>query len=94
MCVITPARANVRCCWSGDRQHPAIRQPSADRPLGDSCVRTIGIDPGLTGAVAVLEPDGQLRAYFDLPVIRDRTPAWIDGDRLGQRHGTAQRATA
>jgi len=42
----------------------------------------IGIDPGLTGAAAVLEPDGQLRTYLDLPVIRDHALAWIDGDRL------------
>jgi hypothetical protein len=45
-------------------------------------VLTIGIDPGLTGAVAVLEPNGQLRTFFDLPVIRDHALAWIDGDRL------------
>jgi len=45
-------------------------------------VLTIGIDPGVTGAVAVLEPDGPLRTFFDLPVIRDHALAWIDGDRL------------
>lgn len=42
----------------------------------------MGIDPGLTGAAAVLEADGRYRTLFDLPVIRDRSLAWIDGDRL------------
>lgn len=42
----------------------------------------IGIDPGLTGAVGVLNPDGTFRAVFDLPVIRDKSLAWIDGQQL------------
>jgi hypothetical protein len=42
----------------------------------------IGIDPGLTGAVGVLNADGTFRTLFDLPVIRDRSLAWIDGDAL------------
>lgn len=42
----------------------------------------IGVDPGLTGAVGVLEVEGTFRTLFDLPVIRDRSLAWIDGDRL------------
>ncbi len=43
---------------------------------------TIGIDPGITGAAAVLEADGAFRTLFDLPVIRDRSLAWIDGASL------------
>jgi crossover junction endodeoxyribonuclease RuvC len=43
---------------------------------------TIGIDPGLSGAIAVLEPNGVLVALADLPVIRDKSLAWIDGGAL------------
>jgi crossover junction endodeoxyribonuclease RuvC len=38
----------------------------------------IGIDPGITGAVGLLNGDGSFRAVVDLPVIRDRSLAWID----------------
>jgi hypothetical protein len=40
---------------------------------------TIGIDPGLSGALAVLDADGQPELVADLPVIRDRSISWIDG---------------
>ena len=43
---------------------------------------TLGIDPGLTGAFALLAPSGDAIAVEDLPVIRDGTLAWIDSDRL------------
>ena len=43
---------------------------------------TIGIDPGLLGAIAILAPDGSIELLADLPVIRDRTLAWIDGAEL------------
>lgn len=43
---------------------------------------TLGIDPGLTGAVAVLDADGQPELVADLPVIRDCSLAWIDGAAL------------
>lgn len=43
---------------------------------------TIGIDPGLNGALAVLADDGSLERVCDLPVIRDRSLAWIDGNEL------------
>lgn len=43
---------------------------------------TIGIDPGLTGALAVLDADGIIVTLADLPVIRDRSLAWIDGGEL------------
>jgi hypothetical protein len=42
-------------------------------------MHVIGIDPGLTGAIAVLAPDGTLERLADLPVIRDGRLAWIDG---------------
>jgi crossover junction endodeoxyribonuclease RuvC len=43
---------------------------------------TIGIDPGLTGAVAVLSPDGSPELVADLPIIRDAKLAWVDGSEL------------
>jgi crossover junction endodeoxyribonuclease RuvC len=43
---------------------------------------TIGIDPGQSGAIAVLAADGSLELVCDLPVIRDRSLAWIDGGEL------------
>jgi len=43
----------------------------------------VGIDPGLTGAVAVLDPAGELERLADLPVIRaGRRLAWVDGGAL------------
>jgi hypothetical protein len=42
----------------------------------------IGIDPGLSGALAVLSPSGELERLVDLPVIRDGRLAWIDGGSL------------
>jgi hypothetical protein len=33
----------------------------------------IGIDPGLTGAVAILAPDGALEALYDVPTLTLRT---------------------
>lgn len=42
----------------------------------------IGIDPGLTGGIAVLDQDGGLQALSDLPIIRDGKLSWVDGVRL------------
>jgi crossover junction endodeoxyribonuclease RuvC len=42
----------------------------------------IGIDPGLSGAIAVLNGEGALIAVDDLPVIRDLRLAWIHGGEL------------
>jgi len=42
----------------------------------------IGIDPGLSGGIAVLSPAGELVRLDDLPVIRDGKLSWIDGGRL------------
>jgi crossover junction endodeoxyribonuclease RuvC len=42
----------------------------------------IGVDPGLTGAVAVLGPAGEIEHLADLPVIHDGRLAWIDGGAL------------
>lgn len=46
-------------------------------------MRILAIDPGLSGALAVLESDGTLAALFDLPVIEKDNLAWIDGGELG-----------
>jgi crossover junction endodeoxyribonuclease RuvC len=43
---------------------------------------TIGIDPGLSGALAILSPDSALELVTDLPIVRDRTLAWVDGSEL------------
>jgi len=42
---------------------------------------TLGIDPGITGALALLNADGVV-LLADLPVIRDKSLAWIDGGEL------------
>jgi len=41
---------------------------------------TLGIDPGLTGAFAVLDAGGALVTVADLPVMRDRKLGWIDAE--------------
>jgi hypothetical protein len=53
---------------------------------------TIGVDPGVTGAVAVLEPDGQLRTFFDLPLIRDHARLLFASADLShaRHHGRAE----
>ena len=43
---------------------------------------TLGIDPGLTGAAALLDADGTPELVADLPVIRDGRLSWIDGAAL------------
>lgn len=43
---------------------------------------TLAIDPGLTGAMALLDADGAVELLADLPVIRDHSLAWIDGGAL------------
>lgn len=42
---------------------------------------TIGIDPGLSGAIAFMDADN-VPVVWDLPVIRDKSLAWIDGGAL------------
>jgi crossover junction endodeoxyribonuclease RuvC len=43
---------------------------------------TIGIDPGLSGAIAILDGDGAIESLRDLPIIRDLKLAWVDGSEL------------
>lgn len=43
---------------------------------------TLGVDPGLTGALALLDGDGALELLADLPIVRDRSLAWVDGGQL------------
>lgn len=42
----------------------------------------VGIDPGLSGALAVLDAAGEVITVADLPIIRDRSLAWVDGAEL------------
>lgn len=42
----------------------------------------LGIDPGLSGAIATLAQDGTLLALTDLPVIEQERLKWIDGGRF------------
>ena len=43
---------------------------------------TLGIDPGLSGALALLDSEGVAELVADLPVIRDGKLSWIDGAAL------------
>lgn len=43
---------------------------------------TLGIDPGLTGAWALLDGSGAVLGCDDLPVIRSGKLGWIDADAL------------
>jgi len=43
---------------------------------------TIAIDPGMNGALAVLQEDGTCAFLADLPVITDKSLSWIDGGQL------------
>lgn len=45
----------------------------------------LAIDPGLTGAYALLERDGTIIRVDDLPIIADLKTKWIDGDTLTER---------
>lgn len=42
----------------------------------------LGIDVGVTGAIAAIDADGQYRGIEDLRVCRDKSTAWIDGPEL------------
>jgi crossover junction endodeoxyribonuclease RuvC len=42
----------------------------------------IGLDPGLRGAVAILNSSGDLVSVADLPIVRDLSLAWVDGGEL------------
>ena len=47
-----------------------------------ACVLTVGIDPGLSGALAILDSNQKIELLADLPIIRDHKLAWVDGARL------------
>jgi crossover junction endodeoxyribonuclease RuvC len=43
---------------------------------------TLGIDVGVTGAVAALDERGELVGLEDLVIVRDHSAAWVDGPEL------------
>lgn len=45
-------------------------------------MRIIGIDVGLTGALASLDESGELRYFADLPVAQSGSVKWIDGGKF------------
>lgn len=47
-------------------------------------MKIIGMDPGISGAVAVLMDDGSLVDCFDMPVFKVKGKSHIDVHRLGQ----------
>jgi len=51
----------------------------------------LGLDPGLTGALAAIDSDGQIVALHDLPILRDGKLAFVDAPELVS-HMTAARA--
>lgn len=50
--------------------------------IREKAFHTIGIDPGLSGAIACLDSQGTLVWLDDLPVVRWDKLAWIDGNAL------------
>lgn len=44
----------------------------------------LGIDPGLTGAVAIMDAQGNAERVFDLPIQRDLSLAWVNGYELAR----------
>jgi crossover junction endodeoxyribonuclease RuvC len=61
---------------------PVLQAELRVRGVRAMSMLTIGIDPGLTGAIAFLGPSGELEHLADLPVIRDGKLAWIDAQGL------------
>jgi len=55
------------------------RGPALFKPLSPL---TIGIDPGLHGAIAIIDQSGELVSVTDLPFVHDKSLAWVDGDAL------------
>lgn len=48
----------------------------------EAMLLTIGIDVGVTGAIAFLGDDGQFVAVHDLPICQMSRLAWVDGAQL------------
>jgi crossover junction endodeoxyribonuclease RuvC len=46
---------------------------------------TVGIDPGVTGAFAVLDHDGALIGVEDLPIAEYHSTRWVDAARFTSR---------
>lgn len=43
---------------------------------------TLAIDPGMTGAIAILDESGNVELLADLPIIQDKSLCFVDGDLL------------
>lgn len=43
---------------------------------------TLAVDPGARGAIAILSETGNIEALGDLPIVSDKSLAWVDGGRL------------
>ena len=87
------AHSSQRCCGRLAGHHETclafIASDRADR-IGAlaaqltsmNSILTLGVDPGLSGALALLNADGAPELVADLPIIRDRSLAWVDGGEL------------
>jgi len=64
-------------------EHPHVSPPDGTLTVRQLTTRYVGIDPGLTGAIAVLLPDGTV-SCFDAPV------EWVQrGRRKGREYDVA-----
>jgi len=84
------------CQFGGDHEQARIspwrtREQAADEATDTSAGNateqaavslTIGVDPGMTGAIAILSAAGDFELVADLPIVRDRSLAWCDGSAL------------
>lgn len=42
----------------------------------------IGVDPGISGGIAIITSDGEPLLCEPLPIVRDGSLAWVDGGRM------------
>lgn len=50
-------------------------------------MRVLGMDPGVSGAIAVLSDDGRLIEVFDMPVFKIKGKSKLDTHQLGRMIG-------
>ena len=70
----------------GTRETP-LKGCVSDVPPSCPVRPIVGFDPGLSGAAAVIDHDGDLVAVFDLPVMGDGKAARIDANLLARLIG-------